>query len=222
MKTLCEGLHLKGERRIPHGFHGITAAFDLFLEAINETLASSTQLDYNEKDFLVRRALEIIAKELFETASRSIPRARAQEIVDQLLQGRTFSSSLYRGLVSEDILVEDKAWWTDDPSDEVVIVAYDRFADHIIADYLLQTHLDTAQPTAAFSQTGGLGFLGAKGGYAPSGLVEALSILVPELTGQELLRLAPGLWDDARIGEAFLGSIVWRSLKAFPKTPLRF
>ena len=215
LKTLCEGLHLKGERRIPHGFHGITAAFDLFLEAINETLASSTQLDYNEKDFLVRRALEIIAKELFETASRSIPRARAQEIVDQLLQGRTFSSSLYRGLVSEGILVEDKAWWTDDPSDEVVIVAYDRFADHIIADYLLQTHLDTAQPTAAFSQTGGLGFLGAKGGYAPSGLVEALSILVPELTGQELLRLAPGLWDDARIGEAFLGSIVWRSLKDF-------
>ena len=215
LKTLCEGLHLKGERRIPHGFHGITAAFDLFLEAVNETLASSTQLDYNEKDFLVRRALEIIAKELFETASRSIPRARAQEIVDQLLQGRTFSSSLYRGLVSEGILVEDKAWWTDDPSDEVVIVAYDRFADHIIADYLLQTHLDTAQPTAAFSQTGGLGFLCAKGGYAPSGLVEALSILVPELTGQELLRLAPGLWDDARIGEAFLGSIVWRSLKAF-------
>lgn len=51
LKTLCEGLHLKGARRIPHGCHGITAAFDLFLEAINEKLASPTQLDYNEKTF---------------------------------------------------------------------------------------------------------------------------------------------------------------------------
>ena len=28
-------------------------------------------------------------------------------------------------------------------------------------------------------------------------------------------RLAPGLWHDARIGEAFLESIVWRNLEAF-------
>ena len=215
LKTLCEGLQRKGERRIPHGFHGISAAFDLFLDAINEKLASRTQLDYNENDFLVRRGLETVAKELIETASRSIPRARAQEIVDELLPGRTFSNSLYRGLVSEGVLVEDKAWWTDDPSEEVVLIAYDRFADHIIADFLLQTHLDSSNPAAAFSETGGLAFLCEKEGYAASGLVEALSVQVPELTGQELLRLAPGLWDDARIGAAFLGSIVWRSLEAF-------
>ena len=215
LKTLSQGLHLKGERRIPRGFHGITAAFDLFLEAINGKLAAPTQLDYNPNDYLVRRSLERVAKQLIETASRAIPRARAREIVDELLPGRTFSKSLYRGMVTEGILVEGKAGWTNNPSEEIVLIAYDRFADHIIADYLLQTRLDSADPAAAFSETGGLAFLWEKEGYAPFGLVEALSVQVPELTGQELVRLAPRLWDDARIGEAFLGSIVWRNLESF-------
>ena len=213
LKTLCEGLHLRGERRIPRGFHGITAAFDLYLEAINEKLSALTQLDYNPKDYLVRRGLERVAKELVESGNRATPRTRAQEIVDGLLPNRAFSNSLYRGLVTEGVLVEDKAWWTGNPSEDVVVVAYDRFADHIIADYLLKTHMDSVDPAAAFAETGGLAFLSDKQGYAPSGLIEALSIQVPELTGQELLR-APQLWDDARIGR-YLDSIVWRSLDAF-------
>ena len=215
LKTLCRGLSDKGERRIPHGFYGITAAFGMFLDAINKKLAAPSQLDYNDKELLVRRGLERVAKELIESDRRAIPRTRAQQIVDELLPNRTFSNSLYRGLVTEGILLEDKAWWTDNPSEEVVHIAYERFADQIIADYLLKTHVDNADPAAAFAETGGLAFLCEKGGYAPAGLIEALSIQVPELTGQELLRLAPALWDDVRIRQAFLESIVWRSLDAF-------
>ena len=215
LKTLCHGLQLKGERRIPHGFHGITAAFSMFLNAINKKLAAPSQLDYNDKDLLVRRALERVAKELIESERHTIPRTRVQQIVDELLPNRTFSKSLYRGLVTEGVLVEDKDRRADDPSEEVTLIAYERFADHIIADYLLKTHMDGDNPAAAFAETGGLAFLCEKGGYAPAGIIEALSIQVPELTGQELVRLAPGLWDDARIGQAFLESIVWRSLDAF-------
>ena len=215
LKTLCQGLHLKGQRRIPRGLHGITAAFHLYLEAINDRLSAPTQLDYNPKDSLVRRGLERVAKELIEAGNRAVPRTRAQRIVDELLPNRTFSHSLYRGLVTEGVLIEDKAWWTDNPLEDVVLIAYDRFADHMIAEYLLKTHMDSANPVAAFTQTGGLGFLCEEEGYAPSGLIEALSIQVPEVTGNELVRLAPKLWDDPRIGEAFLESIVWRSLDAF-------
>lgn len=221
LKTLCHGLQLKGERRIPHGFHGITAAFGMFLDAINKKLAAPGQLDYNDKDLLVRHGLERVAKELIESERDTIPRTRTQEIVDELLPNRPFSNSLYRGLVTEGVLVEDKAWWADDPSEEVTFIAYERFADHIIADYLLKTHVDGDNPAAAFAETGGLAFLCEKGRYALTGLIEALSIQVPELTGQELVRLAPGLWDDARIGQAFLESIVWRSLDAFSEDTIQ-
>ena len=221
LKTLCRGLQLKGERRIPHGFHGITAAFGMFLDAINKKLADPSQLDYNDKDLLVRRGLERVAKEMIESDRRAVPRTRAQQIVDELLPNRSFSNSLYRGLVTEDILVEDRDWRADDPSEEVTFIAYERFADHIIADYLLKAHMDSADPAAAFAETGGLAFLCEQDGYAPAGLIEALSIQVPEHTGQELVRLAPGLWDDARIGQAFLQSIVWRSLDAFSEDTIQ-
>ena len=41
LKTLCRGLNAKGERRLPRGFQGITAVFDLYLSAVNERLASN-------------------------------------------------------------------------------------------------------------------------------------------------------------------------------------
>jgi hypothetical protein len=51
LKTLCLGLNAKGERRLPRGFHGVTAVFSLYLEAINGRLASL--LDFNPKHGLV-------------------------------------------------------------------------------------------------------------------------------------------------------------------------
>ena len=76
-------------------------------------------------------------------------------------------------------------------SEEVVSIAYDRFADHIISDYLLNTHLDADDPEIAFSKDGGLAFLGEEEQYVRYGLIEALCIQVPERTGKELVKLAP-------------------------------
>ena len=52
LKTVCEGLRGMNEKRLPRGFHGITAFFDLYLDAVNKRLANV--LDYNPSDQLVR------------------------------------------------------------------------------------------------------------------------------------------------------------------------
>ena len=213
LKTICKGLSDKGERRIPRGFHGITAVFSLYLETVSDRLAAD--LDYNPKENLVRGALDRLSELLVENESRWLPRPRAEQAVNELLPGRGFSNSLYRGLVTEGVLVEDRGWGTDNPSEEVVFISYDRFADHIIADFLLRTHLDIANPETAFADGGGLAFLNDGKTYAHRGLIEALCIQVPEHTGQELIRLAPRLQDSWGIGAAFLESVVWRSLDAF-------
>ena len=108
LKTICQGLQHKGERRIPRGFHGVTAVFDLYLEAVNEKLSAANELDYNPSVNFVHKALIRVAKELLETQCPWIPVSRAQEIVDQLRPRSDFSKSLYRGLVNEGILVEDR------------------------------------------------------------------------------------------------------------------
>ena len=213
LKTICKGLQEKGERRIPRGFHGITAVFNLYLETVSGRLAAD--LDYNPGDNLVRGALDSLAKLLVETECRWLSRPLAEQVVNDLLPGRGFSNSLYRGLVTEGVLVEDRGWRTGNTGEEMVFISYDRFADHIIADFLLRTHLDIADPEAAFADGGGLAFLQEGKAYVPQGLIEALCVQVPEHTGQELVRLAPEVLHFRDIGDAFLESIVWRQLDAF-------
>ena len=213
LKTLCKGLSGKGETRIPRGFHGITAVFNLHLDSINARLAND--LDYNPGDNLVRDALDNISKCLMEVGHRWLPRPIAEKTVNELLPGRGFSHSLYRGLVTEGVLVEDRTWWTDNSLEEVVFVSYDRLADHTIADFLLRINLDAAYPDRAFADRGGLAFIQEENWVVHQGILAALCIQVPEHTGQELVRLAPVALDYPGIGEAFLESIVWRKLDAF-------
>ena len=210
LKTICEGLQSRGERRIPKGFRGISAVFGLYLEAINERLAN--YLDYDPQHNLVHRALLSIAEGMAETEVRSLKRTTAQDLVNNLLPNRGFINSLYQSLVAEGVLTEDRDWVT---GEELTSIAYDRFADYAIANGILQTRLDKDNPGSAFAEGGGLAFLQDKEGYVAPGLVEALSVLFPEFTGQELIRYAPNLADYPGAGEAFLQSIVWRSLDAF-------
>ena len=135
--------------------------------------------------------------------------------MNDLLPSREFSRSLYRGLVDEGILVESLDWRTDDSSVEVVFISYDRFADQVVADYLLRTHLDDSGPEACFAEGGSLAFLGGDRRYELGDLTEAMCIQVPERTGKELMSFVPGLLKDWGAGQAFLQSIVWRQLDAF-------
>ena len=212
LKTVCEGLRRNGETRLPRGFHGFTSVFDLYLDGVNKELAKS--LDYNPRDNLVRAALNSIAEQLAASGSMNLPRQQAESLVNSWLPGQGFSKSLYHGLVTAGVLTEDIGWGSD-AWEDVTHIAYERFADHIIAASLLKTHFDTGNPEKAFAEGGGLAFLSEGEQYVPGGLIEALCIQVPEQTGVELVRPAPRLMSLPGIGAAFQESVVWRKLDAF-------
>ena len=241
LKTICKGLHDKGETRIPRGFQGITAVFELYLESINSRLANG--LDYDPRDNLVRAALHKLSEVLVGTGDRWLPRARAEEVVNEILRRDGLSRSLYQGLVNEGVIVEKRAWWDTDSPEEVVFISYERFTDHIIADYLLRSGpdkwrnlvlaaprskrvwrstkaafhglMDFLTPKSRFPGKAGLALLQREEPILHQGLVEALCVNVPEQTGRELTRLVPKLLDSPATGDAFLKSIVWRRLESF-------
>ena len=215
LKAICKGLQGRGERRLPRGFHGITEVFDLYLSAIHERLRNPGSLDYDPNRNLVRQALERLAERLAEFETRRLPRSEAQIIVDNLLPGRDYSRSLYAALVAEGILTEDMGLSGSGVSEEVVSIAYDRFADHIIANHLLNAHLDPDDPGNAFTTNGGLVFLVEDGRYVRYGLIEALCIQVPERTGKELVTLVPAILNRPNVSYALLQSIMWRKHDAF-------
>ena len=246
LKTICKGLHDRGEKRIPRGFQGITAVFELYLESINSRLAKG--LDYDPRDNLVRAALDKLSEVLLESGNRWLSRPRAEEVVDEIFPSNGLSRSLYHGLVNEGVIVEERGWWATDSPEEVVFVSYDRFTDHIIADLLLRSGPDkwrnlvvgTARikqiwrstkaafrglvefpkPKQRFPGRAGLALLQREGPNLPQGLIEALCVIVPEQTGQELPRLVPKLLDSPTIGDALLKSIVWRRLESFSEETL--
>ena len=171
------------------------------------------RIDYDPLDNLVREALERLAKHLFHIRKHTLPRHEAQELVDAVLPNHGFSDSLFGAMVSEGVLLQDANWLNPAVGGEIVHITYERFADHIIADYLLSAHLDPDNPAAAFAEGGGLAFV--QGSWHWLGLIEALCVQVPERCGQELLRLAPALQGQPNIARAFLQSIVWRDVTAF-------
>ncbi len=208
LKTVCEGLRGMNEKRLPRGFHGITAFFDLYLDAVNKRLANV--LDYNPSDQLVREALNELASQLSQVDGRWLERHQAENLVNGFLPNRSFGDSLYRGLVTEGILTETMVGRQKNAAAEIVYISYERFADHMIADFLLRAHLDTAEPQSAFQEGGALEFICDSETRVSPGLIEALSVQAPERVGQELISLAPALQKRWGTSEAFLQSIVWR------------
>jgi len=222
LKILCRGLQAKGEHRLPRGFHGISAVFELYIHAVNERLADL--LEYNPKISLVLQALEIFTDELIKSGETWLPIAKADKLVNDLLPGRKFEHSLYRGLVSEGMLMEEILKHHDSAvAEDVVFIGYERFADHLIAKKLLDIHLTTTDPASAIVSGDRLPFLSDEKQYVSPGLLEALCIQVPERTGYELISLAPQIIAaHMSIGYAFRQSIVWRAEISFSKDTLEY
>ena len=107
LQTLCRGLDTSGKRRLPRGSQGITAVFNLYLSAVNERLASG--LDFDSRSQLVRQAVDVFAESIVESGDSWLTLARAQRVINDLLPGRDFGRSLYQGLVTEGVLVEQVA-----------------------------------------------------------------------------------------------------------------
>lgn len=213
LKTICIGLKDRGDHRLPRGFHGITAIFKLFLDAINKKLAS--ELGFNVKKRLVHKALTSFIEALLKVHERWLLLEDAENIVNKLLPDRDFERSLYRGLVSEGILIEDIATHQNGEYMNVVLVAYERFADYLIANSLLDTYLDVTSPEKTFEPDAPLGFVSDKTQFISLGLFEALCLQIPERTGKELIELVPAIKDRFDVNVAFRQSVIWRDSDAF-------
>ena len=100
---------------------------------------------------------------------------------------------------------------------DVVRFPFQRFQDHLIADALLA---DIGDAKEALADGGALAFIEETTfQWEWRGLIEALSIQMPERCGQEFVDALPGgasrWWSVYSAQEAFLESVRWRSADAF-------
>jgi hypothetical protein len=208
LKLYCEGL--KGLGRPGAEMAHVSDVFAWYLEAKERSVCDRLKLD--PRSGTLRSALGLLAGEMIVSGDERVPRARAAELLADLVPTRTeWPDTLLGALLAEGVLSGDVAWGrgADQPLD-VVRLSYQRLGDHRIAEALLAPYSDSEALKSALSEDPDLR---ARVEEAPIGWVEALSVQVPERFGVELLEAGdwnldssvPGLWR-----KAFLAGIASR------------
>jgi hypothetical protein len=223
LKLLCEGLKKQDIKKIPLGFQGITRVFQFFIEAINKKLAYAGM--FHEKSPMVWKVAETFADTMTLTERPWLPLEQAQKICGQILAAQNYDSSLFRHLLAEGFLAEGRTW--DDNSGnwiDIVYFAYERLADHLIADFLLKKHLIDTTPEAAFQDIGKLGWIAIDEHTCVRnrGLLDALCIQLPEKTDKELPDVIGKTRECRPVREAFVESLPWRETNSIRDTTLAY
>ena len=157
LKWFCLGLSNKGLSKVPKGLRGITAIFDFFIESVGEKLYRSGTLDFDPSSRIFQKAIESLAQLMADDSRKWLPREKAQTTVNAFLPSQGYENSLFRHMLTEGVLAE-RRFPTEEPNlwQEGIQFAYERFTDHLIAQHLLDKHLDIKHPPNSFSQQGNL------------------------------------------------------------------
>lgn len=225
LKLFCKGLKNAGFTEMPAGLQGVTAVFDFFIESVNEKLSKPHLLDYDPAFRPVQRVINNLVDAMMQKDGTWLPREEAQGIINTILPSSGYDKSLFRHLLAEGVIAEDRVLgglergeWVDS-----VHFSYERLADHLLTKRLLDEHLDTDDPEAAFEPERPLGALvkDELTCWKNRGIVEALCVQLPERISKELLDCAPRSADWRPALEAFIGSLVWRRPEATGDTTLK-
>lgn len=224
LRTACLALERDGRTTFPRGMRGTSEVLNFFLETTGRHLGT----DYDGADTLVlpvRRALLALAGLMATSRQDFVARTQAHVAVEAAFQGlaptpgKTWLELMrFRGLLRYD---PNPAYDPADPlsdQEDVVRFSFQRFQDHLIANFLLQ---DVKDPTGLFAPGGTLAFVLGKHGveWAWRGLFYALCLHCADRYRVELVDLLPGgsdkWWDEWAVQDAFVESVRWRTGDAF-------
>ena len=224
LKLFCEGLANRGLHEMPPGLSGLTAIFNYFTGSINEKLSKPPSLDFDEKAELVQGAVRALASSMAQVGKSWLDRESAKQVVDAFLPGRTYERSLFRHLVSEGVLAEDRFLSGEDRAIDIVQFTYERFGDHLLGQELLRQVSEADDKDGGFRAGGKIAtwFKDRSACFANKGLLEALSIHVPETLRKELAELLPAIAEFEPTKEAFLQSLAFRDPTAVSAATLAY
>ncbi|MEN0656544.1 AVAST type 2 anti-phage system protein Avs2 [Proteus mirabilis] len=213
LKLLCEGIKKNGLTKVPVGFNGISNILNFLVEGVNKSLASPKKYAFDPSFPLVKDALNEIIKSKIKIGSNSISLKDAHLAVQSVVNDYVADKNFLNALIDEGLLTKGIVRNDDNSTEEVVYVAYERFDDHLTVKFLLD---GVENIENEFKSDGRLKsyFDDECGFYINSGIVEALSIQLPETYGKELYEFLPEFSNNHKLLEAFIDSLIWRDINA--------
>ncbi|MCM0150017.1 ATP-binding protein [Photobacterium galatheae] len=210
----CEGLSKAGYSRIPEGLQGISDIIGFFVNSVNQRLSKPNKFDYPRNINIVEKAINVIISNKANNNTGFVSYENAFVELNKLSQKFGIKAGLLDSLISEGVFSKNAFWIADKGEyQEGIYLSYERFEDHVTAKYLLDTHNDIEsqfQENGVFYEL----FKDERLCYQNKGLLEALSIQLPELTGKEFFDFAPYVKSEYPVVESFVQSLLWRKIEA--------
>jgi hypothetical protein len=211
LRLTCETLRAAGQRRMPTGWHGINTALKAFLKEKNKAFAR--EYDRDERERIPERAMHEFIAEVERTQRVYLPWSDADVALNRARPSGFDGQSLLDWLIREGLLIADahpEASGAD--RDEIVRVAFERLGEHLFADRLLTNMRPDGLRAAIESGTPSFAFGDDAAVLANRGLVEALSIQLPEHAdfACELVDVLPNNGTRERVLRATIAALPWR------------
>lgn len=214
LKLFCESLQYRKLQNIPDGVQGITTIINGYISAKNDILAE--KLDYSFDDNLVQEALYALVSEKLLNEEQFTSRKKARCVINDAIKECYEKKDFLDQLISEGIIMQSLFTNQNNETSNQIHITYERLDNHFTASFLLNKHRQTF--TEVFKENGCLYYL-IKDIHEFSyhkGLIEALSIQIPEKLNIEFYELIP-VFEDKRlllVYECFLESLQWRKLES--------
>lgn len=222
LKLFCEGLHRSGLTKVPKGYGGISSIVNFFIESIDEKLSKPGLFDYPICQKIIRKVIDKLIEYKLENERRVVPYEKAFEIADKILSTFSGKRRFLDALISEGVLSKNLFWREDEEYEESVYLAYERFEDHLTVSYLLDRTLQNTSLDGIFREEGRLYRYIEDSGFM-QGILESLSIQIPERTGKELYELIDeNKRDDISIIDSFINSLIWRKPETIKENTIEY
>lgn len=226
LKLFCEGIKNSGQTKVPIGFHGISRILNFFVDGVNKSLASPKRYNYDPSFSLVSETINALIKiKLTRDCGKNdlgnnIPLKDAHVAVQSVVEKYVNDKNFLTALVDEGLLTKNVIYDNESIPQEVVYISFERFDDHLTVKYLLESIKNIEEE---FKISGKLAnyFAEEYDFYRYQGIIEALSIQIPEKYGKELYELLPKISNNSYLVNSFIESLVWRDSKTIDLIKLK-
>lgn len=211
LKLVCKTLQARKVRKMPAGWRGLYTALQAFLNEFNKSFAR--EFDRDERERIPEKALHDFISEAERQRHVYVRWNDAAEALRKVEPSGYAGPSILDWLIRNGLLITDvDPGNSDSSSEEIVRIAFERLGDHLFAARLL---LDIKpKDLKSAIRSGALAFaLGDENSVLlHQGLIEALSIQIPETNefGCELIDALPADGPRDLVLKSTIAALPWR------------
>lgn len=216
LRLLCEGLVDSGEKYLPKGISGLTKILTTYCSAIHRKISQQNEV-YRLRTGIVENALRAVARASYcQENNRRFSLDEAIKLFDSEFPQTPL---LLNDLINENVFIKSLNKDRDSNKDyEGLHFSYERLGDFYIADELLANYISHKEIITAFESTSELGSLLKDKFWSSEGVLEAMSVILPEKFELEIFEVYDWAFNKEKKEtvwniDEYLSSLVLKSLK---------